>query len=376
MICKQCGHELHDGALFCANCGAKIVLDETAVAPDAPVAPIASAAPPQDDLSGVLSKLASSPLFLIAAISYTLTVVLNLISMLFHETPLDDIVRFVWNISPNLASYIRSFRFDNYLAIAILCLLLGILPGLLTVAGIWTAFGTAKARKKSITGLSIIRMVAIITLIASGALFAGLFIMSTLALSGGVAYYFYNTYDNQKAFVFCLVLLIVMIAAFVLGLIYFIKTIKTLNVMRRTIADDYPAGNVSLFVAVIQMLIGTVALYNLGTLFSYLPEYIAYAPGRALLALVQAMAAAAAPICFGLFLFLYHARMKEYCKTHLKPVRQVIYIPQPIPVTPVAQPFPAPQSVQQSAFPCPQCGKLLPYGADFCGQCGTKLDWR
>ena len=303
MLCKQCGQELRDGAIFCTNCGAKVVFDEPIAEPVEPVEqetpvesveqveqadsveptpyaspaqpmePVAPAAPPQDDLPGVLSKLASSPIFLIAAISYTLTAVLNLVSLLQGVSPLAALSRLLYQINPELGYlFSDSLRDIDPHFLQVFWLVVVSVPTLLTVAGIWTAFGTVKARKKTVVGHSIIRVVTIITMIifCIYLLISASSILSEARSYYSYSYYFYSSDANNAYFVTCAVSICLILAVLIIGLIYFVKTLKTINVMQCTIADEYPVGNVSLFVAVIQMLIGSIALFGLWYFFRIL----------------------------------------------------------------------------------------------------------
>ena len=263
MNCPKCGFHFEGTRYYCSNCGA--VFD-----PDAPETMRAEAPKPTAEdqkKAAVLSAIKSvgaSPLFLIAIIAFTLMVVFDFISS-FQTTGLavEGMQQLMGGSNSTLD------------AAGLVGLLIGSIPKVLVVVGLWFTYITARQQQVNslpTTGLSMIRGVLLFEMVIS--------ILSMLAM---IAFIFSNNIDVMVSVLMGvnlemglvhipLFVRIFVVAIFggigALLILYYVKLRSTLSGIRDSInrAEALP-HEVSSFVVVMFYIVGVVmALSFLGSL--------------------------------------------------------------------------------------------------------------
>lgn len=374
MFCMNCGQPCADGNKFCEHCGAPL-LDTTAqpasqpapqpvqqpvyAQPQAPVTPIS-------DVRYTLKKLATSPLFLAAAIAYSCMVLFTIAAAVAGQSGLLGALDSYLNMALRYGGYSMgelSYALDQldqvvpFLRGASLgSALVGQIPVILIAVGIWLVFASAVDKSgmpMKTTGLTIIKVITIISLIGSSLLLVvleGVLIFGTAAAA---------KYDDSVVVVGVVIVLAVLVLMG-LGILMSVKTISTIGTMQRTIQTEQPSDKVSVYVAVICILnaIGAVfGMLGFGSVFSVL----------------SGLCNAVAYICFAIFLFQYRDKMRVLMagstpypvmvsaqqvfpgQAVQQPAQQPVYaVPEPVFQTqqPVAAPYAAPaapEAVPQAA---------------------------
>lgn len=366
MYCMHCGQPCADGNKFCEHCGAPLqdaaqpapqpMQQPVYAQPKAPVTPIS-------DVRYTLKKLATSPLFLAAAIAYSCMVLFTIAAAVAGQSGLLGALDSYLNMALRYGGYSMgelSYALDQldqvvpFLRGASLgSALVGQIPAILIAVGIWLVFASAVDKSgmpMKTTGLTIIKLITIISLIGSSLL---LVVLEGVLIFGTAAA---DKYDDSVVVVGVVIVLVVLVFMG-LGILMSVKTISTIGTMQRTIQTEQPSDKVSVYVAVICILnaIGVVfGMLGFGSVFSVL----------------SGLCNAVAYICFAIFLFQYRDKMrvlmaggKPYAATvstqqvfpgqsvH-QPAQQPVYaVPEPVLNTPqpAATPYTAPAAVQQAA---------------------------
>ena len=311
MFCMNCGQPCADGNKFCEHCGAPLLDTTTQPAsqpapqpvqqpvyaqPQAPVTPIS-------DVRYTLKKLATSPLFLAAAIAYSCMVLFTIAAAVAGQSGLLGALDSYLNMALRYGGYSMgelSYVLDQldqvmpFLRGASLgSALVGQIPAILIAVGIWLVFASAVDKSgmpMKTTGLTIIKVITIISLIGSSLLLVvleGVLIFGTAAAA---------KYDDSVVVVGVVIVLAVLVLMG-LGILMSVKTISTIGTMQRTIQTEQPSDKVSVYVAVICILnaIGAVfGMLGFGSVFSVL----------------SGLCNAVAYICFAIFLFQYRDKMR------------------------------------------------------------------
>lgn len=311
MFCMNCGQPCADGNKFCEHCGAPLLDTTTQPAsqpapqpvqqpvyaqPQAPVTPIS-------DVRYTLKKLATSPLFLAAAIAYSCMVLFTIAAAVAGQSGLLGALDSYLNMALRYGGYSMgelSYALDQldqvmpFLRGASLgSALVGQIPAILIAVGIWLVFASAVDKSgmpMKTTGLTIIKVITIISLIGSSLLLVvleGVLIFGTAAAA---------KYDDSVVVVGVVIVLAVLVLMG-LGILMSVKTISTIGTMQRTIQTEQPSDKVSVYVAVICILnaIGAVfGMLGFGSVFSVL----------------SGLCNAVAYICFAIFLFQYRDKMR------------------------------------------------------------------
>lgn len=368
MICPKCGAQLPDNSTFCTNCGSPVAQAAPAYAPAQP-----AYAAPASDGTGIVHKtlknLATSPLFLIAAIALTLVLVLNIVSSLsFTGSVIDNLDDYFDEIANSLSENsdslglssrdIRDIRnaFDEMIddirdevpdvEVSPASVITGQIPQILLCVGIWMLFVSALSGtgRMSGAGLTIIKVINLITFIL---LCIG-FGLAVLGLAAGLVY---SIGEKVEAFISAIVGAVLVIVAIVgtILIVYYAKLLKTINTMRSAVNTGAPSDRVSGFVAVICMITGiSSGIYFFSSVSS----------GEILVALSHA-ANAAMNICFGLLIFRFRNTMRELMR--MAPVggfAPASYVQPPV------NPYSAPLTV------CPNCRNQHAATDAVCPFCG------
>lgn len=315
MFCPQCGSPNPDDSNFCEQCGASLravrrqpaaaAVPPVTAAPPRPAAPASYAAPayavPFSPVTAAVKKLASSPLYLAGAITYTCTILFTLAATAFggaFSNPLYQLLN-LFAGSGGYGSALDSAMDELNAGLMMLngaslgWTIVGQLPAIAIAAGTWLMFAAARDRSgapMSTAGLLILKIVAILQLV-----------LTSLGLLASEAFILFLTislkaYDDS---ILTLGVVLMLAAAVLIGLaiLYYAKLISTLDAMQKTIRTQQPSGKVSAYVAVLSILNGVFTAFGIFT------------QGNNFLRLCSLCGAAAA-ICFGVYLFKYKGSMR------------------------------------------------------------------
>ena len=297
MICPKCGAPLPDNSTFCTNCGTSIA---QAAPMYAPAQPMYSAPAPGG--AGLVYKtlkgIAASPLFLIAAIALTVTLVLGIIGSLSSTGSVGDFIgETLSEYSDQLdisSSDMREIRrlLNDVPDVDASTVVVGQIPQILICAGVWMLFASALSNsgRMSAAGLTIIKVINIISLVFL-CIFLGIALIGLIIAMAAAG----------DAAALLALLIVPLIIASVLVIIYFSKLIKTINTMKSVVNTGAPSDRVSPFVAVVCIIGGASSAFSVIRSLSY----------GALLSALADVANAAALICFGLLIFNFRNRMQE-----------------------------------------------------------------
>lgn len=347
MFCTKCGKENQDGMRFCQYCGTPLTQGQPAPQPDAYVPQMPVLSP----VMQALKQLASSPLYITGAVAYSCMILFNVIAAVSGGAG-GGIMRYLsvlnnYGLSTRELNYMLGGAMGAVTGVSLFFTLLCQIPAILVAVGIWMVFASAVDRTgqpMTTGGLSLIRVLQIISIVGQSLLLAILEIALVITMVGMSRY----SDDVIPIAVTCMVLVLLIMG---LGLLYSVKLVQTLGTMQRAIRFQKPLSRVSTYVAVLTILAGVLTLFSVfvaGGLFSAL----------------AALCGAVASIVFGVFLFQYRSRMQVLKDTggaprpapQPAPVPQPYYESQPTPAPqPAPQPYyePQPEPVPQPA-PAPQ----------------------
>lgn len=294
--CPGCGTSVPEEATFCPQCGKS--LGEQTEAPryqNAPASPppAAGAEPPAVQ---AMRRLFGSPLYLVVAIGYTVTVVSNLISLLLTSTglmaessawmtALDGATGWSGDVSGTMNTTFWS---------SLTWSVVGQIPSILNTAALWMLYTTARDRSGApfkTAGLTILRVLQIIILVMVGIMLALVLVLLGLALTTA------SFGENSGVFTPLIAMaLFIVVVAVVLVMLYGIKFIATIDSFRKTIWTGRVQGCISLYVAVCAILGGILMLFNVPL------GLLAGVPFTAL----SGLSGAVGGICFGVFQYRCH----------------------------------------------------------------------
>lgn len=341
MFCTNCGKENQDGMRFCQYCGTPLTQGQPAPQPDAYVPQMPMVSP----VMQALKRLASSPLYITAAVAYSCAILFNVLgavtggnaNLLSYLSMLNDL-----GVSTRELDYALGSVMGTLGGVSLVSVLLGQVPSILVAVGIWMVFAGAvdrSGRPMQTGGLTLIRVIQIISLVGQILL---VFLLEILLIAATVGISRYSD-DVVPVMVTAMVLVILIMG---LGILYSFKLVQTLGTMQRTIRTQKPLTRISGYVAVLAIVVGVFTLLTVlvaGGFFSAL----------------AILCSAVASICFGVFLFQYRSSMQDLKQT-VGGVSQPAPAPQPAPQpycepqpTPAPQPAPQPYCEPQPA-PAPQ----------------------
>ncbi len=293
MFCSNCGIENTDGAAFCKNCGTKI----GTVAAPVYTAPVQAVKAPLSShpVLNVVKKVASSPLFLVAIIAYSVQILAAIINSTTIGARLEMLL---YNLLDEMGGMVPYEFYEFVDAISrigdipyVLGTLIGLIPAILICVGLWITYASARSRLSSgmkTSGLTMIKVITIIQLIGSCIAVAIIEILLLLAVIGIAA----TEYAPGLAIAILVFLVLVVAATYTLQIIFSAKIIKSINTAKNTVATGVPSDKVSGFVAVWAFVSAA------GFLFSLFANFLSSA------------AAMTALICFGILIFKYKSEMR------------------------------------------------------------------
>lgn len=314
-FCPSCGAKAAEGSKFCEYCGTPLSTQtQTQQPPVQPSEqPVYSYAPhpvaPATPAIGLIKKIASSPLFLVAAIAFSLTIVLQLINSLSVSSYPDKIVSILYQLAYEFDSYELMDalnQFTYYIDSNLLTLssgvgaFTGMIPTIIVAIGLWLTFA-AGANKKvstfSTTGITVVKVMNMITLVFTcigfglGAI--GLLI-ATIVLAAA---------SSEVAVLIVLsIVFIIFVIVGIFNIIYYSKINKTLKAVKQTALGTNPSPYASRFVGVICWISAILGLFGVITAFGFAGK-------------LAVLSTSVATACFGALIFSYRSKMNALAAT-------------------------------------------------------------
>lgn len=299
MFCPNCGYRNTDDVAFCQNCGTQLssvntqqVYQQTTANPAYQQGVYTQSLPISVGLT-VLKKICSSPVALVAVIAYTAAALFSFINSI--------------NGSSGILGYIYQFASmmdmeeiigDLYYAVrstSIISAVIGMIPTILIAIGLWMTYASAANHQyvgMKTSGLTLIKVILIISLVFICITLAAVEIIALIAVINLADSYY------GSSMVASLVGVMVGVAiAMALLILFYAKSIKSINTISMTAHTGNPSDKVSAYVAVMAFIMGGFTLLSVFSNF-----YI--------FALLSNLCSATSSITFGVFLFSYRGQMR------------------------------------------------------------------
>lgn len=393
MFCPKCGMQNADGAGFCGRCGAPLTAaNPNAARPAQPAAPVQPQVQPVPAPAPVqpaqqvprsshpvlneVKTLGASPLFLVAVIALSASLLFNLIQLFTGNTfivnwtigilGLEDLYSSSSSFLGSMVSYAMGELFEVLEVVDVVATVfgvIGLIPTILMAVGLWLTWAAANDRTSGgmrTNGLSMVKIGAIVkivtTLIGNGvmAIFA-----LVMAVACGESYYFE---DATPMFVF---MMLALLAGIAVTIVYAILIVKSAKAVQDTANTGVPSNKVS---AVLPVFLFIMALVNLIMMFIAAGGFVG---------VVTTLALVASYVLLGIVLMNYRTKMLAlmpayapqqpvYARPVAQPMQQAVPVQQPVQVAVPAQPVAAPAKVF-----CAHCGQPGTADQVVCPNCGT-----
>ncbi|MDD6022707.1 MAG: zinc ribbon domain-containing protein [Oscillospiraceae bacterium] len=304
MYCTSCGTENREGTNFCTHCGAPMTpvaqrapgafVLQTPMGPAAPAGSVAAAGSDyRNGPAALLKKLAASPVFLMAVICTTLSVILKFV---FANANTIYLVDQIYDLIPQ---DIMTFEMEDILEAIIegtyhvgtVSAIITNLPTILILIGLWITAASAFSKKRTtITtgGLTVIRVIMIIELVLSCLLLVFLEFVMAIYTATELKYY-----DVVGAGVTMIVITAMIFAFIILNFVLILRSLKAASSVAVTGKANPEA---SVFVAV---------LLIIGSVFSLIPGLLFLPAG------LSDILAAMGGILFAVTIFRYRSEMQN-----------------------------------------------------------------
>ena len=223
MFCSNCGIENVEGAVFCKNCGKNLTQ---------PAVPVKAAKPPlsNNPVLNVIKKVASSPLFLVAIIAYSVQILGSVITAaasgpLFSGMIYNILYEFGADIPYEFYNILDSIAMAGSGPV-IVGTIIGLIPTILICIGLWITYASARSRTSDTmktSGLTMIKVITVIQLVGTCLCLAAfeIFLMFAVVASAAEAAAAAEVYGPVVAlFVFIVIL---GTALYILQIIYLSK---------------------------------------------------------------------------------------------------------------------------------------------------------
>lgn len=277
----------------------------------------------QDDpVRRTIRSLASSPLFLVAAIAFSVSLVLTLIgNVQLSGTAFRQAWAFLQNYGadvPEIPAGIETAMSTSRITSAIS----GMIPSIVIGVGLWMTYAAAKRKNDKLlgSGLTVLRVMSIIELVllCVGAGIVLLVLMIIAAVFGFSA----ADAGNETATIVLMVVAIafaVLAAVFVLFIVFYVKVRKTIDTVRESLRSGVASDKVSTFVAVILFVSAAAQVLSFFTLLGaqlLLSQAEVLAGGRLqpvgmLAAALLCLVSAATDTIFGVLILKYRNAMRQ-----------------------------------------------------------------
>lgn len=366
MICPRCQRPVEGTATYCPYCGASLQKPAFAT-PAQPVTYVQ----PEHPVVGPIKRLASSTLFLVAVIAYTLAAALGIVSTLSGESGAltarleglmaeeeinPDDLSDLWQDEGHNQFYGENDPFNDegmvnsaemQAASQVLSLVFSLPVNGLMIAALWMIYATGKRRDypgMKTGGFTILQVMNILAAVMMGLL--TLLMLLVALLLPLIA-------QEESALVMGVVAVMMMflVGVCVLMTFYTIKVAVLLSKTKRTVTSGVPAGKGGLFVAVMCFILGVSNGFSALSVLLF---------GGVVTAL-STVASTVATFCFGVVCLRYRALLQQFSMLSVAapqmpygmPQTPMAYgIPQPAyraPVAPYAPPPAPPVSPTDSA---------------------------
>lgn len=306
MICPKCGREIPYGTV--CSCSANTPLSSNPAV-------------------NVLKTIGSSPLFLTAAVLYSVATLISVFTSIMGNSGISDYLLYaLYNADIDYSVLYPMVSALNGASVGMT--LLFSVPTILIAVGMWLFFATCRDRRTgniSTTGLTICKVISIIFLVCFCILAALILFALIMVLVGGNAYFSYSYdlygygYDSGYAagvtagvvFVFLLCL-----AVLVLCILYYVSVIRTIGRIKACASTGMPENRISRFLTAMLYIVGVCSgISGLISLFS--------APMSGLSTLASALCSILIAVCLG--------RQRQQMTILMYPPIQPAYVPvQPI----------------------------------------------
>lgn len=253
----------------------------------------------------VVRSMATSVLFLVGTIGYSVYVLFELLGSFTGESE-------IMNMFNNIMAQSGAYSSMDYQSLQILSgifgstsvisTLLGLIPAMVLVAGIWIVFAAAKQNKLpgiAATGMTMIRVIVIIELVFACIAVFAVAVIGLLAVVGmGSLAGYYG--DGVPFVVIMALVMIVILAICAIEIVYYVKLNGMVKSIKETMVTGRPNAKVSLFVEILCYLGGA------GSAISALMSLV----GLDIFGFLSNAGMGTAGICFGMLLRQYRNKMQ------------------------------------------------------------------
>lgn len=234
---------------------------------------------PENPAVAAVKKTGGSALFLIATITYTLIVLLSLISA-FVPSTLSTYADLLYEITYDYEVYEVMSAFNTG---SVIGAIIGSIPGILIATAFWMIFGACKAKKPRVStgGFTMINVFQIINLVLmciALAIVCILLVVAALAVYEANSYYSgwsaygYSGAESVLGMAGTAVLIVfaVLILILVMAIIYYSKLVGSIRVIKKAANGVVAGKNISMYVIVINFItIGFSVIGLIGNLIAF-----------------------------------------------------------------------------------------------------------
>ena len=323
MNCSNCGSPIPDGNLFCLNCGAGVSAGSLGPAPGgsdyprmSPSGPAPAPSPAYSSRPGSFGKisegvrivrsLAGSAQFLVASITFTLSIVLGLIvSSTAYSSTLNRLLSLLneMGLSGSELSELESLREYAY-RIDSASFGIGLLfsiPAILTTVGLWMTYMEGRKTEKrdfSTTGLSIIHVLAILDFVVTCIICAIITLFVLISVFGILSYM--SSDDSGGVIAGILIGVALFALIIVLVLLYKFKVFQMVGAAKEMALSGKPVQKASMYVGIILMI---SAVFSLPGIFTGLATSIFVS--------LQSLCSIIYTVCFALLIFSCRSKTED-----------------------------------------------------------------
>ena len=259
----------------------------------------------QNGTMNVVRSMATSVLFLVGTIGYSVYVLFELLGSF---TGGSEIMNMFNNIMAQSGAY-SSMDYQSlqilsgiFGSTSVISTLLGLIPAMVLVAGIWIVFAAAKQNKLpgiAATGMTMIRVIVIIELVFACIAVFAVAVIGLLAVVGmGSLAGYYG--DGAPFVVIMALVMIVLLAICAIEIVYYVKLNGMVKSIKETMVTGRPNTKVSLFVEILCYLGGA------GSAISALMSLV----GPDIFGFLSNAGMGTAGICFGMLIRQYRNKMQ------------------------------------------------------------------
>ncbi len=225
----------------CVFCGASQVIDGSCGKCGKSHVGLASA-------GNALTKLARSPIYLVALISSVLSLAL-ILSAAFYTGFGELLLLHLFQAIPIFASDAEAYAayFTPPMVVNVILLICALLPGVLSTAGLLSIY--KNPRKPS--GFLLLQAASIVALVFAALLLAAVLVVLFLV------WLWFGAYVNLSAVYLAAAAVVVLL---VLAIVYFARTLASVSTIKRAAVTDLPYYRVSVFAAALGFLFALLSL--------------------------------------------------------------------------------------------------------------------